>query len=172
MQKSAMTKRFVFVGIITVLLVCCGAPQQNKQIFLMKAGDLGDIIVKQAAGDINICNMYNTVWEYAKVSDMDFKTASREMMVDTAGIKMQTDSNMQMMDRLMNTVNKPPKGMTGIRDKLVELREAYLEFSRFVYKTPDTSQETFNSKVDKHVENIEALKSELDDLIAAAEADL
>lgn len=172
MLRSGNTTRFIFFGMLTVLFTCCGAPKQNQQIFLTKAGDLGDIIVKQAAGDMNICNMYNTVWEYAKVSDMDFRSAAREMMVDTSSIKMQSDSNMQMMDRLMNMVKKPPKGMAAITDKLVALREAYLEFNRFVFKTPETSQDKFNADVDAHIEEINALKNELDELISQAEADL
>jgi hypothetical protein len=42
---------------------------------------------------MNLCKMYNTVWEYAKVTDLDFKSAYREMMLNTSGIEMQMETN-------------------------------------------------------------------------------
>jgi len=114
MLRSYKLTHLVIIGVMTILFTYCGQPKINSQVFLTKAKDLGDILVKQAAGNMNVCNMYNTVWEYAKVTDMDFKSAYREMMMDTSGIKTQSDSNMQMMVRLMNTIKKPPKGMAGI----------------------------------------------------------
>jgi len=116
--------------------------------------------------------MYNTVWEYAKVTNLDFKSAFREMMLDTSGIEMQMETNNQMIGRMMDMVKSPPKNMNGIYDKLIELRASYLEFNKFIFQLPQVSQEKFNAKADAYLTNINSLKAELDRLIAEAEANL
>ena len=162
----------IILWVMTVLLVYCGQSKKQSLFFLEKAKGLGEIIIKQASGDMNLCNMYNTVWEYAKVTDLDFQSAYKEMMLDTSETKMLMETNMQMMDRLMNMVKDPPKNMTGILDKLIELRESYLEFNKFIYQLPQVSQEKFNAEADDYVVNINSLKDELDRLITEAEANL
>ena len=172
MRKSNTTTQLIILGVMTVLLVCCGQSKRQSLFFLEKAKSLGGIIIKQASGDMNLCKMYNTVWEYAKVTDLDFQSAYREMMLDTSEIEMQMETNMQMMDRIMNMVKSPPKNMTGIHDKLIELRESYLEFNKFIFQLPQVSQEKFNAEADAYLANINSLKDELDRLIAQAEANL
>jgi hypothetical protein len=172
MKKSNTTTKLIIFGVMTVLLLCCGQSKRQSLVFLEKAKGLGEIIAKQASGDMNLCKMYNTVWEYARVTDLDFQSAYREMMLDTSEIEMQMETNMQMMDRMMNTVKSPPKNMTGIRDKLIELHESYLEFNEFIYQLPQVSQEKFNAEADAYLESINSLKGELDRLIAEAEVNL
>ena len=172
MRKSNTTTQLIILGVMTVLLVCCGQSKRQSLFFLEKAKGLGEIIIKQASADMNLSKMYNTVWEYAKVTDLDFQSAYREMMLDTSEIEMQMETNMQMMDRIMNMVKSPPKNMTGIHDKLIELRESYLEFNKFIFQLPQVSQEKFNAEADAYVANINSLKGELDRLIAEAEANL
>lgn len=172
MRKSNTTKQLIILWVMTVLLVCCGQSKRQSLFFLEKARGLGEIIIKQASDNMNLCKMYNTVWEYAKVTDLDFQSAYREMMLDTSEIEMQMETNMQMMDRIMNMVKSPPKNMTGIHDQLIELRELYLEFNEFIFQLPQVSQEEFNAEVDAYVENINSLKGELDRLIAEAEVNL
>jgi hypothetical protein len=172
MKKSNTTTKLIIFGVMTVLLLCCGQSKRQSRFFLEKAKGLGEIIAKQASGDMNLCKMYNTVWEYARVTDLDFQSAYREMMLDTSEIEMQMETNMQMMDRMMNTVKSPPKNMTGIRDKLIELHESYLEFNEFIYQLPQVSQEKFNAEADAYLESINSLKGELDRLIAEAEVNL
>ena len=172
MRKSNTTTQLIILGVMTVLLVYCGQSKKQSLFFLEKAKGLGDIIIKQASGDMNLCKMYNTVWEYAKVTDLDFQSAYREMMLGISEIEMQMETNMQMMDRIMNMVKSPPKNIIGIHDKLIELRESYLEFNKFIYQLPQVSQEKFNAEADAYVANINSLRGELARLIAEAEANL
>ena len=172
MRKSKTTTQLIILGVLVALLICCGQSKKKNLLFLEKAKGLGDIIIKQASGNMSLCKMYNTVWEYAKVTNMDFKSAYREMILNTSEIEMQMETNNQMMDRMMNMVKSPPKNMTGIHDKLIELRELYLEFNEFVFQSPQVSQKKFNVKVDEYLEDINSLKGELDRLIAEAEAKL
>ena len=172
MSKSNKTALFFILGVMNGLLICCGQSKQQRQFFLERAKRLGNIIMTQASADMNLVNMYNTVWEYAKVTDLDFNSAYKEMMMDTSGIKLQMEENMQMMNRLMNMVKDPPKNYIGIHDKLIELRELYLEFNKFVFQMPQVSQQEFNDEADAYVEDINSLKSELDGMITEAEADL
>ena len=157
---------------MAVLLVCCGKSKDESLVFLEKAKGLGDIVSQQASGNMSLVKMYDTVWEYAKVTNLDFQSAYREMMMDTSGIEMQMESNNRMMDQMMNMVKSPPKNMMEIYDKLIGLRESYLEFNRFVLALPQVSQEEFNAEADAYLANINSLKSELDGLIAEAEANL
>lgn len=172
MRKSNTTTQLIILGVMAVLLVCCGQLKRQSLLFLEKAKSLGEIITRQASADMNLCKMYDTVWEYAKVTDLDFQSAYKEMMLDTSEIKMQMETNMQMMDRIMNMVKSPPKNMTGIHDKLIELRESYLEFNKFIYQLPQVSQERFNAEADAYVATINSLKGDLDKLIVEAEATL
>jgi len=157
---------------MAVLFVCCGQSKKKSLFFLEKAKGLGEIITKQASANMSLCKMYNTVWEYAKVTNLDFKSAFREMMLDTSGIEMQMETNNQMIGRMMDMVKSPPKNMNGIYDKLIELRASYLEFNKFIFQLPQVSQEKFNAKADAYLTNINSLKAELDRLIAEAEANL
>ncbi len=172
MRKLNTSTQLIFLGIMAVLLVSCGQSKRQSLIFLENGKGLGEIITRQASGDMNLCKMYNTVWEYARVTDLDFQSAYREMMLDTSDIKMQMETNLEMMGRMMNMVKSPPKNMTGIYDKLIELHESYLEFNKFVYQLPQVSQKEFNAKADGCLTNINSLKGELDRLIAEAEANL
>jgi hypothetical protein len=172
MRKSNTPTPLIILVVTAVLLVCCGPSKRQSLIFLEKGKGLGEIIAKQASGDMNLCKMYNTVWEYAKVTDLDFQSAYREMMLDTSDIKQQMETNLETMDRMMKMVKSPPKNMAGIYDKLIELHESYLEFNEFVYQLPQASQKEFNAKADAYLANINSLKDELDRLIAEAEANL
>ncbi|MFC2161594.1 hypothetical protein ACFLRX_08085 [Acidobacteriota bacterium] len=172
MRKTNKPTQWIILGVMTALLICCGQTKRQSFLYLEKVKDLGEIIINQASADMNLCNMYNTVWEYAKVTDLDFRSAYREMNLDTSDIAGQVDTNMEMMERMMNMVNSPPKNMTGIHDKLIELRELYMELNKFVLQMPQVSQEKFNSEVDAYIANVNSLKEELDSLIAEAEANL
>jgi len=172
MRISRRKKQLMVLGVMAVLLVCCGQSTRQGLFFLEKAKGLGRIIITQASADMNLCKMYNTVWEYAKVTNLDFESAYQEMMLDTSEIKSQMETNRQMMDRMMNTIKGPPKDMTAIHDKLIELREFYIEFNTFILQMPATSQEKFNAEADVYLEKINSLKSELDRLISEAEAAL
>ena len=172
MRKSNKTTQLIILGAMTVLFVNCGQSKRQSLLFLEKAKGLSGIFITQASADMNLCKMYNTVWEYAKVTDLDFQSAYKEMMLDTSEIEMQMETNKQMMDRMMNMVKSPPKNMTGIHNKLIELRELYLEFNKFVFQMPQISQEKFNTEADTYVANINSLKGELDRLISEAEANL
>jgi hypothetical protein len=173
MRRSKGTALYL-LGAMTVFLAFCGGGRSKKEsfLFLEKAKGLGGIIIKQASGDVSLCNMYNTVWEYAKVTDLDFQSAYREMRMNTTEIKAQVATNKLMMDDMMDMVKNPPENMKGIHDKLVELREQYLEFNAFVLELPQVSQETFYARVEVYLADIDSLKSELDNLIAEAEANL
>ena len=172
MRKSNKTTQLIILGVMTVLFVNCGQSKRQSLLFLEKAKGLSGIFITQASADMNLCKMYNTVWEYAKVTDLDFQSAYKEMMLDTSEIEMQMETNKQMMDRMMNMVKSPPKNMTGIHNKLIELRELYLEFNKFVFQMPQVSQGKFNTEADAYVAKINSLKGELDRLIAEAESNL
>ena len=172
MIKSKIPTQWIILGVMTALLICCGQTKRQSFLFLEKAKGLGEIIIKQASADMNLCNMYNTVWEYAKVSALLGRGHLSEMNLDTSDIAGQVDTNMEMMDRMMNMVKSPPKNMTGIHDKLIELRELYMELNKFVLQMPQVSQDKFNSEVDAYIANVNSLKEELDSLIAEAEVNL
>jgi hypothetical protein len=93
MKKSNKTTQPIILSVMTVFLVCCSQSKRQSLFFLEKAKGLGGVIINSTSADMNLCKMYNTVWEYAKVTDLDFKSAYREMMLNTSGIEMQMETN-------------------------------------------------------------------------------
>lgn len=172
MKKTSQIDRLFILGGVVIFLVCCGQGKRQSLMFLENAKGLGEIIAAQAAAGTNLCNMYNTVWEYAKVTGLDFRSAYKEMMLDTSEIANQMESNKQMMDKMMNLVKSPPKNMAAIYDKLIELREYCLDFNKFVIQMPQIPQAKFNSEIGVSVAKINSLKNELDRMIADAQEKL
>jgi DNA repair ATPase RecN len=157
--------------IITVIILagCGGGGTKTKLLYIEKARGLGDIIMKQAEASLNICRMYDTVWEYAKVSDMDFGTAYREMGGRADGVRLDMEANKARMTVMLSTLESPPKGFEKLHERLMELWDMYKQFEAFVAKIPDVSQEEYHDEVDIFVSDLNDIRTELQDLITAAQ---
>ena len=154
---------------VFISLTACGGGKQRTLLYIEKARGLGDVIMRQAQGDLNVCKMYDTVWEYAAVSEMDFDTAYREMMGGRPeALFLEMDTNQEMMLRMMNLTKNPPKECRGIKTELDALHKRYKKFNKFVRKTPKLSQQEYWDKVNGFIDDLNELKEGLDAAINQA----
>ena len=153
-----------------ILCGCGGGGTKTKLLYIEKARGLGDIIMKQAEANLNICRMYDTVWEYAKVSDMDFETAYREMTAGRAdAARLDMEANNTQMTIMLSTLENPPKGFEMLHERLMELWDMYGQFEAFVAKLPSVAQEEYHQEVDIYVRDLNDIRTELQDLITTAQ---
>lgn len=144
-------------------MTACGGSKQRTFLYLEKARGLGDVILNQAGADLNVCKMYDAVWEYAKVSDMDFKTAQREMMGGRPeALFLEMDTNQEMLVRMIGLTNNPPRDCRDIQAKLDGLYAKYKKFHRFIRKEPTLSQDKYKQKIQTFMDELTELKEELD----------
>ena len=84
----------VFVIVFLFILTGCRG-QKKKEIEIEKHREMvraaGNVIVNQASACINQARVYITVYEYAKVSGMDYEAAAAEMLGK------ETEQNKRMM---------------------------------------------------------------------------
>jgi hypothetical protein len=166
----------VFSAVVVLLglgVTACGGGEQRTFLYLEKARGLGDVIMKQAGADLNICKMYDTVWEYARVSDMDFETAQREMMGGRVeALFLEMDTNQEMLVRMLGLTENPPRNCRDIQIKLDGLYSRYKKFHRFIRKNPTLPQKQYKQKVQAFMDDLAELKEELDQVIVNASGNL
>jgi hypothetical protein len=152
---------------------CGGGGKQRTFLYLEKARGLGDVIMKQAEADLTVCRLYDTVWEYAAVSDMDFEAARREMMGGRPeALFLEMDTNQGMLARMMNLSKNPPKDCLDIQSKVDNLHAGYKKLHKYVREPPSLPQKEYQAKVQAFMDELEGLKEELDQAIALVSGSL
>ena len=58
----------------------CSNRAQEERKYEIKAQGLGELITQQAYACVSQSKAYQAVWEYAKVSEMDFETAAAQLL--------------------------------------------------------------------------------------------
>ena len=74
-----MKKCHILIGLIFFafgLFPGCSDKAQEERRYEIKAYGLAELMVSQAHACVSQSKAYQAVWEYAKVSEMDFKTAA------------------------------------------------------------------------------------------------
>ena len=144
----------------------CGGGKQKTFLYIEKARGLGDVIMRQTEADINVCRMYDTVWAYASVSDMDFESARREVLGGRdEALFLEMDTNQDMLIRMIKLTKNPPKDCLDIQSKLDNLYARYKKINKFVRKPPSLPQAEYQAEVQSFVDELEGLKEELDEAI-------
>lgn len=171
--SNMMIKKQVIIilGAIVFLMADagCGGGKKERFLYLEKTRGLGEIILRQAEANINIARMYDTVWEYAKVTDLDFDSAYSEMMLDTSEILRGMQENREMMGGLIHKLGEPPKGCENVDETLQILFKRYLKFYRFMKKKPEVSQQEYAQKINAHLEKLQLLKDDFDSALSEAD---
>lgn len=169
-MKKHMFQNIFFIALtLSFLFSGCSRSTKDALLYLEKAKGLGNIIVTQSSSFTSLAKMYDTVWEYARVTEMDFKSAYDEMMGTRPGsLILEMDVNRVRIARLMSLVKKPPKEMDKVQVRLEELYDMYKQFHAFIVKFPALSQEEYIEEINIYIDDINAIKSELDLLISEA----
>ena len=151
----------------------CGGGKQKTFLYMEKVRGLGDVIMTQVEADFNVCRMYDTVWEYANVSEMDFEAARREVLGGRDEVMfLEMDTNQDMLIRMIKLTKNPPKECLDIQSKLDNLYASYKQFNTFVRKPPSLSQAEYKEKVQVFMDELEGLKEELDQAIVLVSENL
>ncbi len=169
-MKKHMFQNIVLLSLsLGFLFSGCSRTTKDALLYLEKAKGLGNIIAIQSSSFISLSKMYDSVWEYARVTEMDFKSAYDEIMGTRPGsLILEMDVNRVRIAGLMRLAKRPPKEMDKVQARLEELYDMYKQFHAFIVKFPLLSQEEYREEINIYVNDTNAIKSELDLLISEA----
>ena len=126
----------------------------------------GNVIVNQASACINQARVYITVYEYAKVSGMDYEAAAAEMLgKETEQNKRMMMENRRAIGSLLNGLGELPPELAGTQARLLELHKKYLQIHSLAIN-PSGSMEGFNESINDLQNQLLKAKRDLDTELA------
>jgi len=160
-MKKSLISALVFLPVI-VYFSGCGNQQREERAYGIKAQGLGELIASQASACVSQSRAYMAVWEYAKVSEMEFEEAAAEMLgAETKKNKAMMIENKAMIENLLEELKEPPKKHEESYTKLMELHEIYVQLHTLTLDPSDDMDE-HNEKVNGLADRIAKKKRELD----------
>jgi hypothetical protein len=160
-MKKSLISALIFLPVI-VYFSGCGSQQREERAYGIKAQGLGELIVGQASACVSQSRAYLAVWEYAKVSEMEFEEAAAEMLgAETKQNKAMMVENKAMIETLLEELKDPPKKYEESYKKLMELYEIYVQLHNLALD-PSGDMEEHNEKVNSLADRIAEKKRELD----------
>jgi predicted secreted Zn-dependent protease len=159
-------KERLILALICLLVISflsdCSNRAREEEAYGIKAQGLGELIAKQASACVSQSRAYMAVWEYAKVSEIDFEMAAAEMLgEETKQNKAMMVENKAMIDNLLEELRNPPVKFEESHNKLVELHEIYMQLHTLALK-PSDDMEKHNEEVNRLAGQIMEKKKELD----------
>lgn len=152
MKKSLITAPIIFLE-LCLFFGCTNRAQKERQ-YAIKAQSTGELMVNQAYACVSQSKAYQAVWEYAKVSDMDFKTAAAQMLgPETRQNKATMVEHKALIEDLLEELKDPSSKFEEIYNRLGELYEIYVQLHDLAMVPLDD--------MDKHMKSV----SELSDRI-------
>jgi len=157
--------------IIWGLLFCsvCGGSSRAKDeaLYGFKLEKTAGIISSQAHACSSQLRSYWAIWEYAKVSEIDFETAAQQMQGGQASQNLSMmKENKAQIDRLLADLESPPEKYAEAFQKLQKLYAAYLEIHSQALK-PSRDWENLEKRIRTMEDNVLARQSELDAQLTA-----
>lgn len=160
-MKKCLISAFIFLTVI-VYFTGCGGQGREESAYGIKAQGLGELIAKQASACVSQSKAYLAVWEYAKVSEIEFEEAVAEMLgAETKQNKAMMVQNKSMIEKLLEELKEPPKKYEESYKKLIELHEIYVQLHTLALDPSDDMDE-HNEKVNGLADRIAEKKRELD----------
>ena len=160
-----MKKCFVIAPILFFMFSVffgCGNRAQKERQYEIKAQSLGVLMAQQANACVSQSKAYQAVWEYAKVSEIDFKTAVDQMLGPEAKQNKATMvEHKAMIENLLEELKEPPSKFEETYKRLWELYEIYVPLHDLAMTPLDDMDEHMKS-VSKLAEQIAAKVRELD----------
>lgn len=152
MKKCQIFIGFVFFAIS--LFSSCSDRAQAEKRYEIKAQGLGELIVQQANACVSQSEAYQAVWEYARVSEMDFETASAQMLgPETRENKAMMVEHKAMIENLLEELKEPPSRFEKTYDRLGELYEIYVQLHDLAMDPLDD--------MDKHMKTVNKLSDQI-----------
>ncbi len=160
-MKKSLISALVFLPVF-VYFAGCGNQGREERAYEIKAQGLGELIAKQASACVSQSRAYMAVWEYAKVSEMEFEEAAAEMLgAETKKNQAMMVENKSMIEKFLEELKEPPKKYEESYKKLTELYEIYVQLHTLALDPSDDMNE-HNEKVNNLADRIAEKKRELD----------
>ena len=152
-----MKKYQVYLSLICFTFVFfsgCGNRAQVEMRYEIKAQSLGELMVNQAYACVSQSKAYQAVWEYAKVSEMDFKSAAAQMLgPETRQNKATMVEHKTMIEDLLEELKEPPSKFEETYKRLGELYDIYVQLH-------DLAMEPLDD-MDKHMKSVNELSDQI-----------
>jgi hypothetical protein len=160
-MKKTVIVIIILIGAF-VLTISCSNKAQEEEEYRIKAKGMADVIVTQAQGCISQSKAYHTAWEYAKVTEMDFDSAVKEILSgDMEANKQMMRENKARIDKMLEGLEDIPEKYEEAHNKLKELYETYIKLHKLALK-PLKDMEKYEAAVNDLVSQILKKKKELD----------
>ncbi len=128
----------------------CGNRAQEEARYTIKAQSLGELMVQQASACVSQSKAYMAVWEYARVSEVDFETAAKDMLgSETRENKAMMVEHKAMIENLLEELSDPSSDFESTYDRLSELYNIYVKLHDLAMDPSDDMQ--------KHMETVDTL---------------
>jgi hypothetical protein len=132
----------------------CGNRAQVEMRYEIKAQSLGKLMVNQAYACVSQSKAYQAVWEYAKVSEMDFKSAAAQMLgPQMSQNKATMVEHKAMVEDLLEELKEPPLKFEETYKRLGELYEIYVPLHDLAMDPLDD--------MDKHMKSVNELSDQI-----------
>ena len=152
----------VFIVLSLGLFSGCGSRTQELQEYRIKAQSLGELISGQASACVSQSKAYQAVWEYAKVSEMDFETAAAQILgPETEQNKDTMVEHKAMIEDLLEELREPPSSYEETYKKLEELYGIYVQLHDLAMDPLDDMEKHMKS-VNELADRMAAKTRELD----------
>lgn len=160
-MKRSLISLLIFLLVIA-LFTGCGNQGRKESAYEIKAQGLAELIVNQASACVSQSRAYMTVWEYARVSEIEFEKAAAEMLdAETEQNKAMMVENRAMIETLLEELKNPPLKFEGSYKKLMELHAIYVQLHTLALD-PSDNMEEHNEKVNSLADKMTEKKRELD----------
>jgi hypothetical protein len=105
----------------------CTNRAQKERGYEIKAQGVGELITQQAYACVSQSKAYQAVWEYAKVSEMDFETAAAQMLgPETRQNKAMMIEHKAMIENRLEELKEPPSRFEETYKRMGELYDIYV----------------------------------------------
>jgi hypothetical protein len=166
-MKKTLAAVLVLLG-TAVFFIDCSNKAQEEEEYQIKAKGIGDVIVSQVQGCVSQSKAYRTAWEYAKVTEMDFDSAVKEILSgDMEANKQMMLENKARIDKMLEGLDGPPEKYDEAHKKLKELYDIYIKLHKLALK-PMEDIEEHEAAVNDLASQISKKKKELDAVLASS----
>jgi hypothetical protein len=151
-------KKSLIIVSVFFLFFCsyfgCSNRAQEEKRYEIKAQSLGELMVNQAYACVSQSKVYQAVWEYAKVSEVDFKTAAAQMLgPETSQNKAMMVEHKTMIEDLLAQLQEPPSRFEETYKRLGEIYEIYVQLH-------DLGMDPLDD-MDKHMKSVNELSDQI-----------
>jgi hypothetical protein len=156
---------YIFLVCVLFLLICCQNKGKEEDIYSLRVGEVGDVILVQSSACLNQSKAYAAVWEYASVTGEDFDSASRHILgLARAEAKGQFMENKMKIDDFLQKVKDPPEKYNSAYEKLMEMYGLYVKLHDLALK-PAAPQAEYEASVYKLYDTLLKEAGELNTLL-------